>query len=790
MKSLFAAMPVPGVNQPGKVARNALVSRFKAATPGRATTPYIGVKGKFFRELFCPNYRAMPYENMVDSVTGKNNSFWETLSVGVMCQAMYHITSRLRPQIQVGNADRDIGGWNGQIFSSGANWYAYVLPRDPGAVKDAYDRIPAASRPTAQQLYSNILKSNEWITAKRAAYLSGQWTDRSWELYHHWVKLQALGASKTAIDAVIAYVLTQELPVPTDVNAQNWPSYRGWSPDLLSWRDVQDDANKGMLVEVCYVYPGSMFPSCMTESNSFEFTAKSQPGNKYRQPPKSSCFLAGAQVVMGDRSLKPIEQVQVGDSVLTLTGPAPVGLVSTPLRAGRPMYSFEGFGFQFSNTQPFVTYDSLYMAAAPRLACIEPLRLIDAVPTLSQEGVVGIAGAVGPRLSKLGPVDLQAFDTPPLQESPGSSDVQELVYELIVHVAGAGVSDYFVGDQNVALLVSPETPKYQSHPEASEALVLTLEGCAESVLETIAPASDADIGDVLQVGMSSVAGLLLANVLRIVAASPAPPDRLPGLRGVDRVERLVGGVVASLQSAAKRATTPVNRLSSVYTSLVEAFGVQYAGALDIGWRNFRFIQEQFATVLSVSAYSVELDGTVVLPAGTPISLQIALGYGGQEFVQRLPALPPPRSGYYYGFGQVAYFDVWRAGVQTQLGWSLAFTVFRDDTGEALGITASAELPASLEGGFRAASALVLDPAGRQSGRINYDLRAMDEATYDLEQIARRNWTPEKKLALAQALGTEAGKYVAARFPEAAKLFNITCSYQSEDVYPPIDQPAA
>jgi hypothetical protein len=789
VKALFVALPVSGVNQPGKTARNALVGRVKGATPGRATTPY-SKNGPLFRDLFCPNYRAAPFEGAVDSVTGLGNAFWQDLAVSIMCEAMWNVTSRLRPQILIGNAQSDINNRNSQIFHTGSNWYAYVLPLDPGAVKTAFDQIPAASRNVAQAIYIDALKSPEWITAKRAAFVSGQWTDRSWELFHHWVKLQCLGASKATIDSVIDNVIGQQLPVPTDVDARNWQSYRAWAPDNLSWKDVQGDASAGMLREVCYVYIGNDFPSCMQESYSFEFTANSQPGNKYRQPPNSSCFGAGAMVVMADRSRKPIAQVRTGDHVLTPSGKGKVLLVSAPLRASRPLYSFAGFGFQFTNTQPFVTYQSLYVSTAPRLACIAPLRLIDAVPTLSLDGVVGLAPPAGTQLGKLGPVSLEPFTVPPIAEHAPSAE-SDRVYELIVHAEGYGICDYFVGDAGIALLVSPEIPSYRAYPEATEAILLTLEGCAESVLAAIAQAPDADVSDVLQVGMASVAGLLLPNVLRLIAAAPDPdgaggdPQPEPRSTGhLARLEQKVQGLIARLDGAAPSDPATINRLSSLYATLIEAFGIQYAGALDLGWRIFRYVEPRFGTVLSVSAYSVELDGSIVLPAGTPISLEIALGYADQEFVRRLPASPPPKSGYYYGFQDVAYFDVWRDGAQTPLGWTVRFTVFRDDTGETLGITASADLPAELEGGFRMAGALVLDPTGRQSGRINYDLRVADEATYDLEQVARHRWTPAKRLELAQALGAAGGKYIAKRFPPAVHLFSITCSYQSTTVYPP------
>jgi hypothetical protein len=106
------------------------------------------------------------------------------------------------------------------------------------------------------------------------------------------------------------------------------------------------EAVEAILRTKCHVPIGARFPTCMPEAASNVFTANTQPGNPYRQPPGGSCFTAGTRVVMAGGALRAIEQVAAGDAVATPSGDREVVLRSRPRRAGRRCIRFPGAGLR------------------------------------------------------------------------------------------------------------------------------------------------------------------------------------------------------------------------------------------------------------------------------------------------------------------------------------------------------------------------------------------------------------------------------------------------------------
>ena len=87
-----------------------LVSRIKRATSGQATTPYIGVKGDKFINIF--SYLIYKQSETCNSdvtpTTERDEAFWRELSIAVLCEAIYNLTSDLRSQILIDKVQKDI----------------------------------------------------------------------------------------------------------------------------------------------------------------------------------------------------------------------------------------------------------------------------------------------------------------------------------------------------------------------------------------------------------------------------------------------------------------------------------------------------------------------------------------------------------------------------------------------------------------------------------------------------------------------------------------------------------
>ncbi|MGZ7440311.1 Hint domain-containing homing endonuclease [Paenibacillus sp. TH7-28] len=814
VERLFAALPNLGTNETGAMARRVLVNRMKGATPGRATTPYIGVQGKKFIDIFFPHYSPMDYQGSVTNVTGLRDDFWSGLSVAVLCDAMWNITSDLRPQLRIERIRQTIAASMNRIYGSATSWYTYMLYQI--GVRSELAAIPVSRYPEAVTIYVNALRNPAWIQAKIVQYESGNWANRDWELYHHWVKLAALGALDPVIDETIQYLVSRQLPVPDEVRSGAWRTYRRWMSGDIGWGDIRGEATAGILQEECYVYGG--VPSCMKESNSFEFTANSQPGNTYRQTPSSSCFERGTLVLMADGSRRPIEEVKLGQTVMTPDGPKPVLLVSTPLRARRQLYRFENCGFRFAATHPFVNYRSLRDSTQPTYLCADPLALINTVPTLSSFGVASLREAEGELCRYAEGGGISGLPVPPITGST-DEDESEVLYDLIVDFSPSGRSEYFAGDVNLMVLASSEIPRFNSSPEGSHAILAMLQGSADAVLKAMEPVPDQDFADVLHVALTAVSQGLLPAVLHELQceASGETGNGVPGnsqaaasadtaleareelnvlnaleARVMDTLETKVLDALGYFAEGDGPDSVYNGRMGTLYDLLAAQFGMPFIAAIDLGWRNMTKLDEALATMLAVTVYALELDGAFRLPQGVPLELRCTLSSGGAgsgsgaSFENALPGFKASDV-FCHTFDQSIYFDMWRPPAD-DAPWNLRFQLVDGSTGEPAGATGLLPLPNSLGDELRVMKALVQGKDGNPCGQITFDARPLNDLLYARETAARGEWTPEKKHILAAAFGPKAAEYLKRNISSALLLFGNNANAQAGRIFPPLPTP--
>ena len=217
--------------------------------------------------------------------------------------------------------NNQVASLNGALRTNLNFYYAGVLIETPGTpVQPVLAGIAASDWALAAQLYVSLLGSPAWISAKVGQAASGQWTGADWELLHHWLKLYALGMTAAQIDAVIQALVAAQLPVPSAVGAGNWPSCALWlTPESIDWNDIRAEATPGML--------GGWSPGAHEEaSGEFMFAGEGDgdgagPGSPWSTDPGSSCFAAGAKVLMADGTLKSIEGIKPGEMVQSITGP-------------------------------------------------------------------------------------------------------------------------------------------------------------------------------------------------------------------------------------------------------------------------------------------------------------------------------------------------------------------------------------------------------------------------------------------------------------------------------------
>lgn len=416
----------------------------KGATPGRHSEPYWAPGGKLFREIFFPKYSPESYEGDVVGMTSLDNNWWSNLSTAVLCQSMYYQTSDLRPQIQIDHINSEMNTFNGALQDKAVQWYTHVLLKNYIKYSGDYQQ--------AKNTYISQLCTSAWVTYKMKQYNDGTWNNPSWEEFHHWVKLSALGATDDEINKLINDLKSLGLRIFPDVDVGTWRRYFVWySPNTIDHNDVDSEARPGELQEV---YSPSMegMGSFMKEENSFEFTANGQPGSQYRSLPSSSCFSSTTKVLMADGMLTEMQHVQIGDTVASHCGPRKVMFISSPKRNGRTLYSINHTDAWFTATHPFINADC-NSSNQPYYLAQSPLQLAHAIPTLSTKGV-GHLRVGSCLMHPKGKVEVYSIEA---QEAIGE---EELLYDLILEPDCTGEFEYFVGGKDMQFGVASELPSF------------------------------------------------------------------------------------------------------------------------------------------------------------------------------------------------------------------------------------------------------------------------------------------------------------------------------------------
>ena len=99
--------------------------------------------------------------------------------------------------------------------------------------------------------YIDQICTSTWVTFKMIQYDDDTWMNSSWEEFHHWTKLSALGVTDDEIAPVINQFRDLGLCIFSNVDISTWCSYMVWySPDIINHLDVDKDAKAGETHEV------------------------------------------------------------------------------------------------------------------------------------------------------------------------------------------------------------------------------------------------------------------------------------------------------------------------------------------------------------------------------------------------------------------------------------------------------------------------------------------------------------------------------------------------------------
>ncbi len=310
--------------------------------------------------------------------------------MAVLCQAIQELASDIRGQMLADQIRAAVAERNGALRARSALAYSMVLAvsYEPlAALLRQLDNRAAARQQFHDSLLANVLTRQLW-------YQAGMWTSPAWEMFNQYAKYLALGASTAEVDELIRQLSAAGLPVPGEVGPGRWLSY---AEELQAKPNVDVDDIRGacaQAVTAATYLPtyGAGGPARMPNGNCFEFTANSQPGNRYRRAAGGSCFTGDTQVLNGSGQPVPLRQLRRGDTVLTRAGTGTVAYVGQPSRGARAVYQVNGGGPVFTATHPFFNGAPPDPGAAdPVLSAISPQALALSVPTLSEDGIAALA---------------------------------------------------------------------------------------------------------------------------------------------------------------------------------------------------------------------------------------------------------------------------------------------------------------------------------------------------------------------------------------------------------------
>ncbi|EPX65349.1 hypothetical protein D187_000775 [Cystobacter fuscus DSM 2262] len=726
-EELFALQPDEVTNPVGVASREALKSRLRHAVAEggahRATFTGGAMDFRSFADVFFPERARFGNQDAVPDIGVRIEGIevgtpgWTVYASSVICEGILAVTQKAREKL----APELVTQWLQSCAEAAAprlvSVYATMLPRAhprTGEVLARLQRLGALE--AARSRYAQALLSDNWTTFKiKQMTPPNRWEGAAWEMFHHWVKLNALGLAHFEIDALADRVKAR-LNYPSEVGSAAWRVFaRAPLNQPLRFQDFEGELTLGLKAEGMFSFGGQATPDPERWSQAFV----AQQGGRFQRPrptpPPSSCFGGESRVRMADGTTLPIRDVRPGDRVDTPAGPRTVRVVASVARARRPFFRIDGLDFRFSGSHPFAAHPGA--PDAPGFLAVLPEAARLAVPTLVRHGVGPLAP--GCALQAREAHGLVPWRVQHLVPEP-SGDASEPVFDLILDFEREGCPGYFIGTAERQFLVQPEFPELAPWPRATTALTHALATVLarlevlpeDTVLEAAAPEL-----------MEDLVPKALARLAHAPAEAPAalPEEPLEA--------------AAALASLLHAEGPYERRLGQLVQSLVGYLMADLETALALFWRAVPARAEPAPEVLAVTL------GALWGARGLPGSVALEVALPGAPFVPVTPASSRAATAFFQPLDRVLYAP-WPRGEGAPV------LRVRDGRG------ATAELPLSAgPTRLRRADVPLRSGDGRTVATLSLDVRGLSTTDAGAEQLrATVSSGPAPAVALGSALG--------------------------------------
>lgn len=345
LKDYFQSLANIVDNPVGVRNRECVLNRLKVAVPGEAVMIAWCNYGSF-HDLFYKSSKPMSDQDKLDELTEVSGEEWAINSIPFVCDTIYNVTGETRNYVDISKVRKEEKTIPQLMGERHVKFYQYLLTTCENPVAEAWKKLSEAEKESAKKDYIQAITNPAWIGNKCIAQQQGNWPDPDWELYHHWCKLQILGATEEEVNTVIRTLQSGGLNIPESVNPDHWIHYDRWvtagkALGNLKWEDFKEASNAmNVARNVGQIY--------CTEIYSGMFMSKGEPGEPYWQkPPEPSCFSADTCVRMSDGTVKQICDISRGDKIAAPQGERKVMIVSMSLRGKRDLFSLKGHRIRF-----------------------------------------------------------------------------------------------------------------------------------------------------------------------------------------------------------------------------------------------------------------------------------------------------------------------------------------------------------------------------------------------------------------------------------------------------------
>ena len=752
-------LATPGLEL-GQLMKRKLVNAIKIHTPGHHYQLF--GTGKAFIEIFFPGVTKELY---VDDAAVTGFTDWSGFAVALLCQSMNALTSGLKQQLKTDDISNAVNSYNDSVHFGSYKYYSFLLARCNSEFKTPFDAT--ANKASAKEEYIKTLK--EGVNIHDLWYTSGIWKNPHWEMFHHYMKLQALGASDAEIDQLITELVALGLPDAATLGNGAWKTFGDYRVDAISHEDIDDAARDGILrVEYVQNFSSGMLVE-IKEKNSYEFTANGQPGSTYRGGTNSCCFSASTHVMMSDCSWKRITDVVPGDQVYSRHGnPRTVALIATPPRSNRVLFCINNTVL-CTESHPFVIAD--VTAGGHSLCAISPNLLSYWVPAYAIDGVASLK--VGMRLA--GPfkraVNITSIEAQPVEGDDGD----ETLFDLVLVPEGDVANEYIVGTDTCAVVATSEIPLLVRVPHATKILLRVF----HAALPLFHCSSDRDsccfdLGskDKFLRQMEAYRLNLCTDVIPIASAeahAAATKKEVQTLETVDPDDVMAHFLNPSDHSYNWCA-------GRFYDELVSALGNQLEDAVAFGYRSFSPEGATPGAILALDISSVHVhDECSVVDPKNLVALHITLEIGGvkkgtavvKETVARCVNTHRSSQPYLRFFDDTVYFDI--TDDELSASRKVLFELKRDDAPdtEAALLSGFTMYPDELKHQYWHSSPTLTSKVHDEcSAELLVSTRLLaDGAVVTAEKAAKGIYTSEEAEAFGNALANSMTRLVLSRLTE-------------------------